>query len=344
MNIQSDITVLDNLVAVNLEITLWSARKKMMPEDFGGVELPPEDLASLGSKRIADPESLSIFGTLKSRAFNFLDRHGVRFMSGWAIPEDKADMIVEKLIEIRDEFQRAKTEYLRDYDSSLQEWIAKHSKWGEIIKNSVVSSDYVRNRMGFRWQLYKVAPLMQSTDSTAVKDAGLAEEVVNLGNTLYDEIARSATEIWKKVYAGKTEVTHKALSPLKTLHEKLIGLSFVEPHIAHVAEIIQSALKKLPLKGNITGTDLIMLQGLVCLLKDSESLILHSQKLIEGYGPATVLDMLLSDSTPVANLKKAIKKSSGKDRKDKIETVCDSFLPELPPLKTVVNIPSMGLW
>ena len=88
--ILSDIKVLDNLLALNLNVNLWSARKKMVLEDFGGAELPPEDLASLGSKRIADPNSLKVFSTLKARAFNYLDRHGIRFMSGWAIPEDKA--------------------------------------------------------------------------------------------------------------------------------------------------------------------------------------------------------------------------------------------------------------
>ena len=76
----SDIRILDNLLALNLNVSLWSARRKMSQEDLGSAELPPEDLASLGSKRIADPENLKVFGTLKARAFNYLDRHGVRFM------------------------------------------------------------------------------------------------------------------------------------------------------------------------------------------------------------------------------------------------------------------------
>ena len=73
----SDIRILDNLLALNLNVSLWSARRKMSQEDLGSAELPPEDLASLGSKRIADPENLKVFGTLKARAFNYLDRHGV---------------------------------------------------------------------------------------------------------------------------------------------------------------------------------------------------------------------------------------------------------------------------
>lgn len=77
---------LDSLLAVNLDISLWSARRKMTAQDLGSMELPPEDLASLGSKRIADPAHLKIFGTLKVRATSYLDKHGVRFMSGWAVP------------------------------------------------------------------------------------------------------------------------------------------------------------------------------------------------------------------------------------------------------------------
>ena len=38
--ILSDIKVLNNLLALNLNVNLWSARKKMVLEDFGGAELP----------------------------------------------------------------------------------------------------------------------------------------------------------------------------------------------------------------------------------------------------------------------------------------------------------------
>ena len=139
-------------------------------------------------------------------------------------------------------------------------------------------------------QLYKVAPLECHADENAVLEAGLADEVTGLGGTLFAEVAKSAQEIWRRVYMGKTEVIHKALSPHRTLYGKLVGLSFVEPHVAPVADIIKAAFGRMPAKGTITGTDLFLLQGLICLLSDSEALVLHAQKPIEGYGPATVLD------------------------------------------------------
>lgn len=344
-SLPSDIRILDNLLALNLDISLWSARRKMSAEDLGGAELPPEDLASLGSKRIADPESLRIFGTLKARAFNFLDRHGVRFMSGWAIPEDKAGDIVEELIHIREEFLKAKADFLADYDQSLETWIAKHKQWAGIIRNSVVGSDYVRARMDFRWQLYRVAPLDVHENQTAVTEAGLAEEVTGLGGTLLSEVARSAEEIWRRVYEGKTEVTHKALSPLRTLHGKLTGLSFVEPHVAPVAEIIEAALKRIPVKGTITGPDLLMLQGLVCMLKDSGTLVLHAQKLIEGYGPATVLDALLSGAGSSTSGEPSGVDNIVDGQADEENSSDDApVLPEIPATTPSPEIPSMGLW
>ena len=339
----SDIRILDNLLALNLNVSLWSARRKMCQEDLGGAELPPEDLASLGSKRIADPENLKVFCTLKARAFNYLDRHGVRFMSGWAIPEEKAGEIVQELLNIRTEFQKEKEAFLTGYDKKVQAWIEKHHQWGEIIRNSLVGPDYVRARMDFRWQLYKVAPLEQHTDNTAVLEAGLAEEVQGLGGTLFDEVAKSADDIWRRVYHGKTEVTHKALSPLRTLHTKLTGLSFVEPHVAPVADIVQAALLRMPKKGNITGTDLLLLQGLVCLLKDSVALVGHAQKVIEGYGPAFVLDALLAGPGVIAKQDGSSMQVDGAADGDDDEPI----LPDIPVADSALPhpaIPSLGLW
>ena len=175
-------------------------------------------------------------------------------------------------------------------------------------------------------------------------EAGLAEEVQGLGGTLFGEVAKSAEDIWRRVYHGKTEVTHKALSPLRTLHTKLTGLSFVEPHVAPVADIVQAALLRMPKKGNIVGTDLLLLQGLVCLLKDSAALVAHAQKVIEGYGPAFVLDALLvgPDSTSVQN-----------DNAMQIDDVVNEdmddapILPDIPITENTLAhpaIPSLGLW
>jgi len=260
-----DITALDRIVAVNLAIHIWSARKKLDPLDLGGAELPPEDLASLGSKKICDPEDLKVFGTLKARAVNLLDRIGIRFLSGWAIPEPRMDEVTEGLAAIRDEFNKEKDAFLNRYDSSIQDWIAKHPQWSSIITGSIVSESYVRSKMSFRWQVFKVAA---PAHVKPVVDS-LQDEVSNLGNTLFGEIAKVATETWHRCYAGKTEITRKALSPLKTIHDKLMGLTFVEPRVLPIAELLSTAFASIPKRGPIKDGTLVMLQGLVSLLRNA---------------------------------------------------------------------------
>ena len=331
---QSDIKILDNLLALNLNISLWTARRKLTPEDLGNADLPPEDLASLGSKRIADPETLKVFTALKSRAFSFLDKHGIRFMGGWAIPEDKAGIIVDELMKIRDEFTAAKDRFLAMYDDSLKTWLAKHAQWAGIIRTSVVSSDYVRSRFSFLWQLFKVQPLMGHENVNAMLNSGLAEEVTGLGNELFSEVARDANDIWQRVYLGKTEVTHKALSPLRTLQEKLRGLSFVEPHVAPVGEIIAEALQRMPKRGKITGADLLLLQGLVCMLRDGDALLTHAEAVLQGNATGNVLDTLLEGN----------QWGIAEDGWANAYSNTGDTLPPPPLAANAVQIQSYGLW
>ena len=89
-----------------------------------------------------------------------------------------------------------------------------------------------------------------------------------------------------------------------------------------VMAIIQMAFNRIPKKGNIAGADLIMLQGLVCLLRDPDALIAHAERLIEGYGPASVLDAV---TAPV------------------MQTIPAPELPEVFPVPHA-NLPNVGLW
>lgn len=275
----TDITVLDHLVVVNLDIHIWTARKKLVPLDLGGAELPPEDLATLGSKRICNPEDLRSFGTLKARAVNLLERNGVRFLGGWAVPETRMDEIGVELAASRDEFNAAKDSFLQRYEQSVQDWIARHPQWGSIIAGSTVSEEYVRSRMDFRWQMFRV--MAPAVDSGALKD-DLQRDVDTLGLTLFDEVAKAAGEAWQRCYAGKTEITRKALSPLKSIYDKLMGLTFVEPRVAPVAELLDTAFRSIPKRGAITGSILIMLQGLVSLLQNPQALMEHGQMILDG--------------------------------------------------------------
>lgn len=140
----------------------------------------------------------------------------------------------------------------------MQDWIAKHPQWGNIIAGSSFSEEYVRSRIDFRRQMFPAqAP---SVAPGKLKD-DLQRDVDTLGLTLFDEVAKVAGEAWRRCYAGKTEITRKALSPLESIYDKLMGLTFVEPRVAPVAELLDTASRSIPKRGAINGSILIMLQA-----------------------------------------------------------------------------------
>jgi len=274
------IQILDHLVVVNLNVHIWTARKKLVPLDLGGAELPPEELASLGSKRVCNPEDLRTFGALRARAVSVLDRSGIRFLGGWAIPEARIESVKQELISLRQAFNTAKESFLQGYDASVQDWIAKHPQWGSIIVNSTVGEEYVRSRLDFCWQMFQVQPPRNVSPNHAEDD--LYKDITHLGDTLFDEVAKAATDAWQRCYVGKTEVTRKALSPLKTIYDKLMGLTFIEPRVEPIAELLLTAFHSMPKRGPICGTALIMLQGLVSLLQNPQALLEHGQMILDG--------------------------------------------------------------
>lgn len=323
----TDITVLDRLVVINLDVHIWSATKKLLPQDFGNASLPPEELASLGNKRVCNPEDLKIFATLKARAISILERAGIRFLNGWTVPSDKLENIDRGLVEVRDEFNTAKDAFLKRYEQSVQEWIKSHPGWQSIIANSIVSEDYVRSRLEFKWQVYRIS----LPEAASTLQDNLENDVKNLGGTLYDEIAKSATETWKNCYEGKVEVTRKALSPLKTMYDKLMGLTFVEPRVTPIASLINTALENIPKRGPISGATLLMLQGLVSLLRTPQDIVAHGQKILDGQSADSVLSAITASPQILSGVNGTAENSN-------------VVLPNIGKLPVPPALESCGLW
>ena len=79
-SVEQSLPVLTNILVLGLHITLQPAETKLTAEDFGSVLRPPDDPASLGSKK--NTVRFNACSKLKAQAFNMLDKHGVCFLSG----------------------------------------------------------------------------------------------------------------------------------------------------------------------------------------------------------------------------------------------------------------------
>ena len=123
--------VLDRLVAVNLDVRIWSGRKKLTAEDLSlGADVPPEDLVSLGSKRVCDPAPIKVFQRLKQQAERICLTGGMRFLGGYAIPEERTETVAAALDALGERFEQERATFVAGYAEAVEDWIALHPAVG----------------------------------------------------------------------------------------------------------------------------------------------------------------------------------------------------------------------
>jgi len=257
--------VLSQVVIILLNATLWSGKKKLRPEDLAanGIDvgkLPPQALASLGTKRIISPDALSNFTNLKREAERICLAKGVRFLGGYAIPKNSVDSLIEELKDIKERFAAEKVAFLSEYDKKVADWIAENPpEWAPVIRAAVESSVTIAERTSFNF-----APVAMDTPKGMEENEGLQEETLGMMGQLYHEVRVAAKQAFEATFIGRQEVNRKALRPILAIKEKLQGLSFLDPEtVSETISTIDEVIGKLPKKGPITGSNLDMLAGLV---------------------------------------------------------------------------------
>ncbi|MBK8534585.1 MAG: DUF3150 domain-containing protein [Candidatus Competibacteraceae bacterium] len=266
------LTLLANeLVFVNLDISCWSGKKSLTPEDLGldRSQLPPETLVSLGEKQLIHPAALREFTTIRSAAHRHCLAVGTRFMGGYAIPVAKAQGLLDQLTGLEQRYQAARTTFLDTYDTQLATWANQQPpEWQKLIREALVPAEYVGGRLHFAVQAVRFdAPSPQ-----VITHPGLENALSGLSGQILSEIGQQARETLEASFQGKTTVTRRALSPLKALRDKLEGLSFVDSGFRAVVLEIDRLLASVPAHPPISGRVLEGLRQFLCLASQPQGL------------------------------------------------------------------------
>lgn len=335
--------ILEQIALVNLDVHVWTGRKKLRPEDFKAKSsnIPPSRLASLGSKRIVDPSRVAKFEALKRRAERLLSSAGIRMMGTYAVPADQADRLVDELKLIKAEYLQAKQEFIASYDESISQWIQDQQEWGDIIRNAVTPVSKVKNQLSFGWQVFHIKP-------AEVSDSGLDDQVDGLTGQLYAEISRDALWLFERSFLMKTKVSQKSIKPLRELQKKLKGLSFLDKQAAALATFFGQVLDQLPQKGSIEGDDLNKIFGLLVVMTSPSKIEEYGQALASGQS-LNGSDLLALSGNSTSSLSTDIEPSSDADESsDATESEPDSIddddfeleVPDTTPRKPAVNAPT----
>jgi len=277
--------ILDRVVLVKVEANIYGARKKLKKEDLvlaDGSKLPPEDLASLGSKRLLDPDKLTVFNRLKKEAERICLRVGTRFLGGFAVPVESAASITAELDRIALDFAAAKTEFIAGYDAAVTDWVVRHPEFAGIIEQAVDSVEFVSTRLSFDFLVVSVG----LPDSLPAADvARLESKIGSLSEQMFYEISVEANQLIEQSLLGKEQVTRNALRPIRRMRDKLDGLGFLDHRVAPVVSTIDDLLARIPNKGAIEGSILQEILATAMLLSDPDKTRRHGEGLLAAQPP-----------------------------------------------------------
>ncbi|OGT99723.1 MAG: hypothetical protein A2X80_07880 [Geobacteraceae bacterium GWB2_52_12] len=257
-------TVISNIVVVLLNISLWQGRKKLRSEDLeekgiSASSLPPEKLASLGSKRIVSPDAVNVFMALKRRAERSCLAVGTRFLGGYAVPEEKMPILQAELDLIGKEFDSAKSLFLSQYETTVKAWAAENPEWEDAIMRAVDSPAYVAAQLHCGFTAMKVNPV-------AGAEKTLDNQVTGLKGQLEREIALAAKTAWEESFQGKLAVRRSAMGKLEAIADKLDGLSFLDTGVGSLHKTVTAVLEQVKDKTPIEGSDLMSVSGVLATL------------------------------------------------------------------------------
>ena len=230
--------VLGDKTIIQLDVTIWTGRAKLRLDDLPDVDtaaLPPEALATLGSKRLINGDTLRIFGALRAQAINALDMNGVRFLGGWLVGSTVVDSVVDELKRIKADFGKAIQVFVANYRSHAEMWMDDYPEWRAMIAKALPSEAAIGSRFHFDYTAFTI-------DLPTVAGAKLKTKIQGLGSQAMSEIRQMVMRTYKESFMGKSTVTRRALRPCRTIMDKLNAVSYLAGGLELAADEFQDAL------------------------------------------------------------------------------------------------------
>ena len=231
-------TDLSDMTLINIDVSMWTGRARLSLEDLPvdvRDQLPPEELASLGSKKLVDPDLLRPIVQVKTKMFTFMGIHGVKFLGGYAVPDAALPDVTQELSELSQEFTDRVNTFAGDYAQATEEWMAKHPAWREALSRALPDFNTMRGKFSFTFQCLKVH----------VADTGLAGDngtltAQSVGSKALQEICHEIAELRDSSFPdGREKFTVRAFRGFAQVIEKCKATTFFNPEIAPLQALLE---------------------------------------------------------------------------------------------------------
>ncbi len=295
-----------------IDYHIWSGRKKLRPEDLRmGQDRPPDELISLGSKKVCDPQALRVFHRKRRQVERELLAVGTRFLGGYLVPNSHAAAVLAEANRLTGEARDAAEAFLTDYDRHIDAWCTAYPRWEPAIRKAIDPVEVVRAQLRFRVQALRIET------SLAVAEDTLAEDLEAVGETLFSEVERMARHL-EASFLGKDEVSQRVLGTFRRIADKLDALSFADDRIDPVVRSLRAWLARLPASGPITGGLFLEGWALMRLVGDAEAMARH------GAGLLALAELMPQEGSGQALADRAEDTVNAHETADSADAVADS--------------------
>lgn len=197
----NDMALIGKIVVVVPRFTQWTGTRAMHEGDYTigtGGQLPPKEVTkSLGLKAIIDTQELRVFDRIKHKAEVLLEGCGVKYLSGWAIPEDKANEVFKSLDALVEQYSMEKADFLSRYDALVKDWADKNPSFSKEIMEGKLDVNAVSERINAGYETFRLQPV------SAEKTLALAKSIGGLASELIASVTRSARIFFKESFLGR---------------------------------------------------------------------------------------------------------------------------------------------
>lgn len=290
--------ILQNSVVVRVDITVWTGKAKLSRADLPpDANIPPEDLAVLGQKRLIDPETLRPFGMLKTRAARLMDKYGVKFLSGWLVADDVIHRLDAELRDIQDDFKDARDTFIQSYSSNVAAWVDQHPDWASMLEAVLPAVDDMERKFAMSWQMYRIQPVETKGSTTE-------EEVARVVGADVETLTKALREVYATTFEGRTTtVTGRTLSPLRDFITKCSNLSGIYPSACYMAQALERLMDGLTLPLSPSSVDFTLFDTVLKTMADPVHMSTCIDKWMQAApaDPLTDIEALVQrpDVTPV---------------------------------------------
>lgn len=288
---------LTQLCVVHADFDIWSGQVRLTADDLklgAGGEIPPEKIAQLGTKKICDPAQLKGFHRVKAETRRTLLRIGMKFMDGVAIPLSKMDEVCKKMGEVQIEFEALRTKFIANYNAAINSWCKENPQYETAIRSGALPQSVVEKRLGFDFQIFKIAPTDDAKLSTR-----LEEKVHGLGDDLINELIEEADKFYEDRLLGRDKCGIGTKQTLQNLRDKLDGLSFLNSKIKPLVDLLNETLngyKTYAVGRDVTGPFFHQLTATMLILSNKARIEQYLNGAISVKAEAATLEASASES------------------------------------------------